>query len=256
MSRILHAHGLAPRVVSESRPVCSGPVMTVPDCTNTGRSPEANSPRHRPAEHARQVRPTPTFPPPSKDEDEPDRDADDESDSGDASPDARRDSFERGPYHSWAHRVRRAHRESLLPVQKAIKLCRHLTHLTQRISKTANASDPRCFSRLAQRFHGPFLRHRIGSLDMRTNGSFQLNFRVSGRTIFSERFKLLYFSTPQLLRIWQKGQGLSILVCVGRGGLLFKLGPSSNRLCIYCPRVEILRRLHDSQMAGHCGRPP
>lgn len=41
-----------------------------------------------------------------------------------------------------------------------------------------------------------------------------------------------------------------------RENLLFKTRFYSYWLCVPCPeaRIEILRRLHDSAMAGHCGR--
>ena len=70
------------------------------------------------------------------------------------------------------------------------------------------------------------------------------------------RFKPLYTSTEAWKRVWRKGKGLQAQGYFVRDNLLFKLGPYSDRLCIPCPdaRIAILQRLHDSPMAGHCGR--
>jgi len=68
-------------------------------------------------------------------------------------------------------------------------------------------------------------------------------------------FKPLYV-TGCWQRLWRAGKGCPRQGYFVRENLLFKVGSYSDRLCVPCPeaRVEILRRLHDSALAGHCGR--
>ena len=66
----------------------------------------------------------------------------------------------------------------------------------------------------------------------------------------------MYNSTARWQRLWRNGRGLPLQGYFVRDGLLFKSGFYSDRLCVPCPtaRIEILRKLHDSALAGHCGR--
>ena len=56
--------------------------------------------------------------------------------------------------------------------------------------------------------------------------------------------------------LWCNGQGRPRQGQFVRGGLICKVSSFSDRLCVPCTaaRAEILRRLHDSTLAGHCGR--
>ena len=66
----------------------------------------------------------------------------------------------------------------------------------------------------------------------------------------------LYAATPKWQRLWRNGAGRPHQGFFVRDNLLFKVGFFTDRLCVPCPdaRIEILRQLHDSAMAGHCGR--
>ena len=65
----------------------------------------------------------------------------------------------------------------------------------------------------------------------------------------------LYEETPKWQRLWRNGQGTPLRGFFVRGGLLFRTGCYCDRLCVPCPeaRVEILKGLHGSALAGHNG---
>ena len=68
-------------------------------------------------------------------------------------------------------------------------------------------------------------------------------------------FKPLYVA-GSWQRLWRDGKGRPRQGYFVRGDIFFKVGFYSDRMCVPCPaaRVEILRRLHDSALDGHCGR--
>ena len=69
-------------------------------------------------------------------------------------------------------------------------------------------------------------------------------------------FPPLYAALGKWQRLWRHGDGRPNQGFFVRGKLLFKVGFYSDRLCGPCPepRIEILRRLHDSALASHCVR--
>ena len=68
-------------------------------------------------------------------------------------------------------------------------------------------------------------------------------------------FKPLYSETPKWQRLWRNGQGTPQRGFFVSGGVMFRAGCYCDRLCVPCPdaRIEILRGLHDSALAGHNG---
>jgi hypothetical protein len=73
---------------------------------------------------------------------------------------------------------------------------------------------------------------------------------------WNKTFAPLYAASPKWQRVWRNGIGLPRQGYFVRGKLLYKTGFYSDRLCVPCPeaRLAILRHLHDSALAGHCGR--
>jgi len=76
------------------------------------------------------------------------------------------------------------------------------------------------------------------------------------RPNWTETFSPLCAAVERWQRLRRHGNGRPRQGYFVRGGLLFKIGFYSDRLCVPCPkaRVVILRQLHDSALAGHCGR--
>lgn len=75
------------------------------------------------------------------------------------------------------------------------------------------------------------------------------------RADWKTSFAPLYAERPKWQRLWRNGQGTPQRGFFVRGGLMFRTGCCCDRLCVPCPeaRIEMLRGLHDSALAGHNG---
>jgi hypothetical protein len=73
---------------------------------------------------------------------------------------------------------------------------------------------------------------------------------------WKKTFAPMNAAPPKWQRVWRNGIGLPRQGYCVRDKLLFKTGFYSDRLWVPCPKanLEILKKLHDSALAGHSGR--